>query len=387
MGVSALVLLALGAGVAQAGWDPEVVPVPGAVSAVSAADLDGDGLEDLVYSGPDGWGTAHQTAVGWRVEALGHSSTGLVETGDLDGDGDIDLFLEGPGANHPLQYRLQNDAGVLVNVVTTTWYSGVYEVFSMDLLDADGDGDVEPIYAMARNFSGAPLYVAFWDYGSDEWSSSYALFDDPVSECGLTADTAVGDVDGDGDVDALLAYSHDPACSGSYEHHAMWFENTGSVLNWPSHALSVDGDSAVQVSEISAVDLTLDGVLDIALAWSAADDASVDGTGSLALLPGLGGGSFGPSTSAKAGPDQTDAWLWTDVDGDADLDLVVAAQSDGRAGVLWAPNQAGGHSGRVGAVTEGAAHALCEVDVDADGTVALAVASDGGVTVYMADGL
>jgi len=373
-------LLALAAADASAGWVSEEVAVPGEVTDVAAGDLDGDGLQDLVYTGPDGWGTAHQTPSGWLVETVEVESHGLVRTGDLDGDGLVDLLMEGP--SHEVQYRLNNGSGEFVRVATATWYAGAYDLFSMELADTDGDGDVEAFYAEARNYASAPLYVAVWDQGNDVWSGPLSLFTDPVSGCGLTADTDAADVDADGDVDLLLGFSHDPSCAGSYEHRAMWFENIGSTFTWITHELTVDGDSAVQLSEISAVDVTLDGIPDIALAWSAAEDAAVDGMGRLSILTGLGSGTFGASTVAKNGPESTRAWLWTDVDDDADSDVVVAAENDGRSGVFWAPNRAGGDGGGVRVVDEVHANAMCVVDVDADDTSELAVAYDGGLRVY-----
>jgi hypothetical protein len=119
------------------------------------------------------------------------------DVGDLDGDGDLDIF----GANWAAVFPLPLDTAVVENA------GGVFaapqvvpasgsEHEEADLADIDGDGDLDAL------LSGANPLELFENLGGLAFLAA-AIPDVPASgHC-----AAVGDLDGDGDLDVLLGGS------------------------------------------------------------------------------------------------------------------------------------------------------------------------------------
>jgi len=156
-------------------------------------DLDGDGDLDAYVANEkantvwlnDGDGTLIDTE-----QRLGGSYSAAVELGDLDGDGDLDALAVGWG--EPGKVWLNDGTGNFVEGSQTLTSARVH-IHGMTLGDVDGDGDLDTFLA------GAPNQVWLNDGAGVFTKSEQGL----VSLAGDTV--ALGDLDGDGDLDAFLA--------------------------------------------------------------------------------------------------------------------------------------------------------------------------------------
>ncbi|MCB1033888.1 MAG: VCBS repeat-containing protein [Acidobacteria bacterium] len=177
------------------------------------ADLDGDGWLDLVIGG------IRQTPVqvyrnqgdGTFVDAS--AETGLVSGrdtfsaafGDYDRDGDLDAFLTHWGVPGPVGHLWRNDGGSFTDVGRNLGVSGAYEVrdftFSPNFADLDGDG--WPDLVVTGDFGTSRIFRNLRGQGFQETTSPVI-----TDENGMGA--AIGDYDGDGDLDWFVSSIWDP---------------------------------------------------------------------------------------------------------------------------------------------------------------------------------
>ncbi|MCA9970601.1 MAG: VCBS repeat-containing protein, partial [Anaerolineales bacterium] len=119
--------------------------------------------------------------------------------GDLDGDGDLDLYLGVTGGAFADEIWLNDGSGSFTNsgqALGSAFTSGV------TLGDVDGDGDLD---AVAANL-GAGRQHAVWinQGGSQGGSAGVFAGSGQTTLTGATLDVELGDLDGDGDLDAFL---------------------------------------------------------------------------------------------------------------------------------------------------------------------------------------
>ena len=221
--------------------------------AVALGDLDGDGDLDAMVgnrSAPnhiwmnDGTGTFTNSG-----QALGNSTSWTVALGDLDGDGDLDAFVANGGPNTVWF----NDGTGPVPYGTGTFTDsgqalGNSESLSVALGDLDGDGDLD---AMVANLGVNTVWTndrtgTFTNSGQELGSSN-------------SASVALGDLDGDGDLDAMVTnYLFN-------EPNTVWF-NRPTCLGDINSDGQVDGEDLTQViafwgSSNAGADLNGDGVV------------------------------------------------------------------------------------------------------------------------------
>jgi hypothetical protein len=226
------------------------------------------------------------------------SSTG-VRLGDLDGDGDLDAFVSQSGA--PSQVWLNDGDGTFTNSGQSL--AGA-NIFGVTLGDLDGDGDldaVEPSY-----FSGQPNIIWFNDGGIQGGTPGIFSTSQNLGTASQVLDIDLGDLDGDGDLDAFIAdngpnqvYLNDGGIQG------------GSPGSFTDSGQSLGNESS---KSVSLGDLDSDGDLDAFV---------TNQNQATRVYFNDGNGSFTDSGQAL------DSTYWSnvalgDLDGDGDLDAFIA---------------------------------------------------------------
>ncbi len=173
---------------------------------VALADLDGDGDLDALAGGWDEparvWlnnGQGMYVDSGYILTAAAVHIHGL-DVGDLDGDSDLDVFLA-LASGHPNQVWFNDGQGVFNDSGQQLRSSLGHAVVLGDL---DRDGDLDAFMANAVSSAGAPNTVWLND-GQGNFSDSGLRLGN-----GLSYGVDLGDLDGDGDLDAFVANNSPP---------------------------------------------------------------------------------------------------------------------------------------------------------------------------------
>jgi hypothetical protein len=259
---------------------------------VALGDLDGDGDLDAFLASSD-FGTVWlNDGSGIFTDSgqiLGDTAGSGVALGDLDGDSDLDAFYVRKGPSKVL-FNDGNgnfiDSGQILAVRVST---------DVALGDLDGDGDLD---AYIGNTEGGPEsdQVLFNDGSGYFTESEQNLSDAPVNG------VALGDLDGDGDLDVYLAVT------GEDGPDEVWFNNGSGHLTDSGQRLGIASGNQVVL-----MDLDGDGSLDAFIAnLVVANQIWVnDGVGHFSLSKQFLGQSS--STSLEMG----------DLDGDRDIDAFL----------------------------------------------------------------
>ncbi|MHC5005318.1 MAG: FG-GAP-like repeat-containing protein, partial [Planctomycetota bacterium] len=242
------------------------------------ADVDGDGLPDLVTTALDSSGTPRLTVRrstgNGRFQVLQDhefdDGPGAICVGDIDGDGDEDVCVAGSTvAFGTTGFRVFiNDGGVLAAPIE---YALGTTMDQAALGDRDGDGDLD---AIALDWTSGQLLL-LENQGGVFADPVAAPLDGPSSYTGL----GVADLDGDGRADAVLGRADDASGGGLELHFAD-----------PGGPADLDGDGLVDIDDLLVVimawgpcpggpapcpaDLDRNGVVDVddllevVLAWS-----------------------------------------------------------------------------------------------------------------------
>ncbi|HXE73523.1 MAG TPA: VCBS repeat-containing protein, partial [Candidatus Nitrosotenuis sp.] len=174
-------------------------------SDIAAGDLDGDGDTDLAVAdlyGNYAYVLRNQGGGAFTTQAvppggLETGAYGALALGDVDGDGDTDIVLTPYDPGGYVATLLNDGSGNFNQVVTSTiTYQGDLYSTSAALGDVNGDGDLDLVWSS---------YYGYVLVGLGDGSGAFA---DPARYAANGYDTrkvALGDVDGDGDTDIVAA--------------------------------------------------------------------------------------------------------------------------------------------------------------------------------------
>ncbi|MCA8915098.1 MAG: VCBS repeat-containing protein [Planctomycetes bacterium] len=338
------------------------------------------------------------------VQATGVASGWDAEFGDLDGDGDLDMVAIDNGQSYIL---INNGAGVFNATLLSSNYYGSYHCALADV-ESDGDLDIimvsSPMATSTGQWSGQNLIYL------NDGNAGFANVTNFGTGSEYSIDVDAGDIDGDGDVDFVVAngavsdipndiYINDG--SGNFTRRAFLFVagSTAEVSDnsWAIRLADIDNDGDLDVFTgnfgfgpvqsyyylndgagnfyyTSRVDL---GAAAIAVSMATGDfngDGWVDvalghlgqsayGTSNrVSVYFNNGSGAYG-SPLVFSASDVPYALEAGDIDGDGDLDLGIGFES-GTSYVRTNPGN-GQFSGSINLV--GTSHSMAFADVDGDG--------------------
>lgn len=381
---------------------------------VATANADSDDISVLLGDGSGGFNEAPDSPFSVGADA---GSTRSIDFGDFDEDGNIDLIASS-ARDGQVAMLLGDGAGGFAPAAESP-----YAVFtspqSLNVSDLDSDGlvDVLVVHSLGARLS---ILAGGGDGSLSESSGSPILFGvDP-------RDGEVADFDEDGENDLAILRSS--------QNEALVLRGTGSGQFSTLEVLSLDGNTPP--TALLADDLDADGNADLVTVhggspgeigvllgngsggFSSAEnspfpagmfpgavtsgDANLDGNTDLfvangflsddiIVLLGDGTGDFVPAASSPfpAG-DRPWSLASADVDGDNNLDLVVANRQSDDVAVLLGDGT-GNFSPSVSSPISVAdsPSAVAAADLDADGAVDLVVANEGSnnLSILIGDGL
>ncbi len=303
------------------------------VRSMRVADLDENGTLDLIAVLPDE--TVVLSGNGDGTFAVPQRFSGdnpkSVAIGDVDNDGDLDVVTSEysypmylPGRRTDPESRLSvvlgNGDGTFVMPVAMS-IDGRFDELS--LVDLNGDGDLD---ATGINRIGNRVLVLTGD-GNGHFNAADSRNDFPVTEAPRAI--AVGDIDGDGDTDVVVAGS-----SSTIPYYVPYGYSDANTRGGISVLLGNGDGTLTQSSEMSVAtgvlavslgDLDGDGNLDLAtmLAYP----------GRVGVFLGVGDGTFLPRREYQAEDDANSLTL-LDTDADGDLDIVTANGVENSVSVL-----------------------------------------------------
>lgn len=318
-------------------------------SSVAVVDVNGDGLADIIVgecassSSCDGTAAVlisngngtFQTAVPYFA---GGYTASAVSVADVNGDGRPDLIVANQCANVDdcsngvIGVLLGNGNGTFV--AATTWNSGGQYADSLGVADINGDGKLDVVVAhecsSAGKCSNGVLGVLFGNGdGTFQAATAYSTGGQ------FSYSVFVADVNGDGKPD-LLATNRCPSTGCLGDGSASVLLNKGNGTFRTAVAYDSGGPSP---DSIAAADVNGDGKPDLIVANNC--DGLTCTNGAVSVLQGNGDGTFQAATAYQSGGYAASSLVAKDVNGDGKADLVVANLcisftdcSTGVAGVL-----------------------------------------------------
>jgi phosphodiesterase/alkaline phosphatase D-like protein len=315
-------------------------------------DLDGDGKSDVVVTNWNSGtisvfrntGASGLIAFAAKVDFTTGNSPNKIVIGDMDGDGKLDLAITNSNGNSVSIFRNTSTSGTISLAARVDLATGG---FPIGIAVGDLDGDGKPDLLVANNNSGISVIRNTSASGAVSFASRVDL------TAGLSPiDVALADADGDGKLDLIVANRD--------ENNVSVFRNT-STSGSLSFATKVDFSTGSSPYYLVVGDLDADGKTDIVVTISSSNIVSVfrnistSGTASYASKVDFGTGIL-PSGVALG-----------DLDGDGKPDLIVANNGGGTLSVLR--NTAGASTGTTPTVASTASTNVTSTSATLNGTV------------------
>ncbi len=316
---------------------------------VHAADLDADGDMDVLAASLTGdhiiwYENTDGNGTFLQKQFISAFEVNVVRTGDMDGDGDLDVIWSS-NQDGKIKYSRNTD-GLGTFSGTLNIENNVSSIPDFHTIDVDGDGDLDVVSAWS--IQGGSQGVSWYrnENGAGSFSSRITISNAVDGVPSVYA----GDLDGDGDIDVAAALSGNDKI--------VWYENTDGLGTFGTEqVLSANADVA---SRVRITDVDGDGDLDV-IATSNEDDK-------ITWFENLdGAGNFGTETFIDSFLGNMRSLHISDMDGDGDMDFLTATDQDNN--IKWYNNTdgLGNYSAYVITKHIGGGKVIFAEDLDGDG--------------------
>lgn len=342
---------------------------------LAIADLDGDGKPDLAvpdYNSPNNISILRNTSTAGtisfapKVDFPAYPGAWGIAIGDLDGDGKPDLAVANNNSPYYISvFRNTSTPGNISFAARVDYATGTLPYF-IAIGDLDGDG--KPDIASPNDISGN---VSIFRNLSTAGTISFAPKVD-ITTGSSPKDIAIGDIDGDGKVDMVVA--------GYGTNVASVFRNT-STPGTISFAARADFATQSVPEHVAIGDIDGDGKIDIAVtSWGANSFSALRNTSTPGSI------SFAPKVDFPTGT-YPDGIAMGDLDGDGKPDIVVSDYTVSMISTLQNTSTPGNISfaGKIdynaGLHVYGVA--ICDLDGDGKPDIAAANANSNTVSTFL----
>ena len=288
---------------------------------VSVGDINGDGFPDIVGAAVYGdaikwWQNDGSALPSWteRTVLAGYNGAHRAVPVDMDGDGDLDLAVAAFDGDNVSWVENDNGIGSSWTQHSLAFLNGAFDIVVGDFND-DGRPDIA-----ATGYEDDAI-EAYLNNGAGAWS----LYTLPYVADGPRGIDAA-DIDEDGDLDLVVVVRLD--------NDILWYENSGSGAGWTEHDVGTGYFS--DGLAVRAGDLDDDGDADVVATSQSGDDVY--------LWKNNGSASSWTRDTFEQSLDSPWDLAMGDVDRDGRIDLVIAAGGDADS-IGWYPNIGGQYTG------------------------------------------
>ncbi|HET6656240.1 MAG TPA: FG-GAP-like repeat-containing protein, partial [Gammaproteobacteria bacterium] len=291
---------------------PVVHPLPSldGVASIAAADVDGDGNDDVLVPTDNGtlYAWLGDGAGGFASPVTSSAASGTINDiaiGDINSDGNPDAVLAAWGAN-----KAQICEGDGTGKFNCSGSVAVPQSYGVALADLNDDGNADLVVSSGYDTGSDYVTAVYLGDGAGTFTPAVGLATTTVTSDGTPRydaprGIAVGDLNGDGKPDLVV---------GTTGATAYLFEGKGDGSFGVGTAITTDLSRSGHPRAVALGDVNSDGTLDVI--------AGNNHEATVAVVPGNGDGTFNAPLVYASGANNAGVAV-ADVDGDGQPDIVA----------------------------------------------------------------